>query len=55
MSNHPPETPESAPEDPWQKLSPEERKRAERHLIILYVAMGLMVVLPFVFFILFRK
>ena len=42
-------------EDPWQQLSPEARKRAERHLIILYIAMGIMVVAPFIFFYFFRK
>ena len=37
-------------EDPWAKLSPEEKKKAERHLLILYVFMGLMVVAPFIVF-----
>lgn len=55
MSNYPEESNDPTPEDPWEKLSPEERKRAERHLVILYVVMGLMVVVPFVFFYFFRK
>jgi hypothetical protein len=46
---------EGSGEDPWQQLTPEARKRAERHLLILYVVMGTMVVAPFVFFYFFRK
>lgn len=42
-------------EDPWEKLSPEERKKAERHLFILYVFMGLMVVTPFIVFFILKK
>jgi hypothetical protein len=42
-------------EDPWQKLSPHERKRAERHLMILYVVMGTMVIGPLVLLFFFRK
>jgi len=50
------ETPDdpSSEEDPWKKLSPDERKRAERHLMILYVSMILMVVVPF-FILLYLK
>ncbi len=43
------------PEDPWQKLTPAEKKRAERHLILLYVAMILMVISPFIVFFFFKK
>jgi hypothetical protein len=53
--NEPKSGDEGNGEDPWQQLSPEERKRAERHLIILYIVMGTMVVAPFVFFYFFRK
>lgn len=42
-------------EDPWEKLSKPERKKAERNLYILYAVMTLLVILPFVMFFVFRK
>jgi len=41
-------------EDPWSKLSPEERKRAERHLYILYAVMIAFAVLPILLFFLLK-
>lgn len=42
-------------EDPWEKLSDDERKKAERHLKILYGVMILFVILPFIVFFLTRR
>lgn len=42
-------------EDPWAKLSPEEKKKAERHLLILYISMGLMVIAPFIVFFILKN
>jgi len=49
LSNPPPS------EDPWQKLTPEERKRANRHLIILYIAMFVMVASPFIVLLILKQ
>jgi len=42
-------------DDPWAELSPEQRKRAQRHLWILYAAMIIMGILPFIAFFLLRN
>jgi hypothetical protein len=42
-------------EDPWAKLDPAARKKAERHLYMLYAAMIILGLLPFILFLIFRK
>jgi hypothetical protein len=41
--------------DPWEKLTPEERRRAKRHQTILYVVMAALILLPFVALIWLRR
>jgi hypothetical protein len=51
---NPPSKHEDEQNDPWSRLSPVERKRAERHLLILYASMVILIVFPFIFFMVFR-
>jgi phosphotransferase system glucose/maltose/N-acetylglucosamine-specific IIC component len=48
-------SPEFVQEDPWEKLSESERKKAERHLFMLYAVMIAFAILPFVLFYFFFR
>ncbi|OPZ67864.1 MAG: hypothetical protein BWY82_02687 [Verrucomicrobia bacterium ADurb.Bin474] len=54
MNRDNPSDPENG-EDPWASLTPEENRRAQRHLRILYGAMILMIVGPLVLLIIFGR